>query len=182
MRIGILLGGGATPKGKLPLDSRRRADKAYKLLEDKLIDKLILSGKYSLKKCNKTEAQRYKEYLISKGVKPNKLIMEEQARETIGNAIYTKRLLRKLQADPAIYLITSGFHMDRAQAVFQHVYGRKHHFIPITSRTPIHHHFRIALWELIARYADAFMLSEGTYAKHRMIEQRILKHLPQYKN
>lgn len=52
-----------------------------------------------------------------------RLILEEYSMETIGNAYYIKQILdeRRWQS---VRIVTSEFHLPRAQQTFEHVFGR----------------------------------------------------------
>ena len=50
MKLGIVLGGGITKRGKIPLNAKTRIRKALKLLKNNTIQKLILSGNITVSK------------------------------------------------------------------------------------------------------------------------------------
>lgn len=64
-----------------------------------------------------TEAQLSLEILQVMGVPAGSMLMEEASRDTHGNALYTVPLLRERDLRKVL-LVTSAFHMRRAQALF----------------------------------------------------------------
>ena len=63
------------------------------------------------------------EYLMGRGVKPQRILMEYTSKDTIGNAYFA----RVIHTDPLclknLLVITSGFHMPRVREVFDWVFG-----------------------------------------------------------
>lgn len=136
--FGILLGAGISYSGELPYDAKTRVKKAYKLLKRDKIQKLILSGGFTSSKFPKiSEAKLYEIFLTSKGIPKKNLIMEENSLDTLGNAIFSKKLILKnnLTKDgrKEIALITSSFHMKRSLFVFQYIFGDSFTFTPFRS-------------------------------------------------
>lgn len=122
----VALGGGIDASGRLPEKVYRRMNTAIALLQAGAAAHLIVSGRWSFLETGElpmTEAAAMQEYAISQGV-PSKLITgEASARETIGNACFTKKDIVRPQGIESIRLVTSESHMGRSLDIFRHVYG-----------------------------------------------------------
>ena len=133
-KIGILLGGGISNTKNVPYDAKKRAIKAYKMFKKNKIQKLIISGGYTNKKYPKiSEAQLLFKFLTQKGIDKKRLILEEKSKDTIGNAIYSKKIIIKQKLSKDITIITSNYHMKRSLLVFHHIFGKGYQFTPAKS-------------------------------------------------
>ncbi len=78
---------------------------------------IFTGGNSSLRKDSPTEAEQVKDYILQSGINESRLLLENKARNTYENAVYSKRL-----AQPALnenwILITSAYHMPRSIGVF----------------------------------------------------------------
>lgn len=61
------------------------------------------------------------DFYVMCGVKPEDIIIESASRNTHENAVFVKQLLEKNRAKGKAILITSGFHMRRAEGCFRKV-------------------------------------------------------------
>jgi uncharacterized SAM-binding protein YcdF (DUF218 family) len=148
MKLGIVLGGGITKRGKIPLNAKTRIRKALKLLKNNTIQKLILSGKAAYENPKKTEAKLFQEYLLKKGINKNRLILEEKSTDTITNALYSKKIVIKNKLSKEIILITSDYHMERSLMIFRHVFGEKYQITGKPSITlRLHRKLKFIEWE-----------------------------------
>ena len=187
-KLGILLGVGISKKGTLSHEAKTRVKKAYKLFKKNKINKLILSGGFTSRTYPKiSEAKAYQQYLIKKGIKRNQLILEERSKDTIGNAIYSKKVINKNKLNKSknkqkeITLITSNYHLDRALRVFQHIYGKNYTFIPVKSRPKLLHKIQNMLAEMESVGLDHLFLTQIKKGDHRKAETLLKKELPMYK-
>jgi uncharacterized SAM-binding protein YcdF (DUF218 family) len=81
---------------------------------------LITGGNVNIKglKIDETqESKKVKEVLIAMGIPANAIYLEEKARNTHENAVYTKSML-KLYLKERMVLVTSAMHMPRAKACY----------------------------------------------------------------
>jgi uncharacterized SAM-binding protein YcdF (DUF218 family) len=81
---------------------------------------LITGGNVNIKglKIDETqESKKVKEVLIAMGIKEKDIYLEEQARNTHENAVYTKQLLNPHLKEKMV-LVTSAMHMPRAKACY----------------------------------------------------------------
>ena len=80
--------------------------------------RLVFSGGNASTNRNKpTEAQIAETYFLTAGLSPERLLIENKARNTAENASYTRQLVSP-QPDETWIMITSAFHMPRAIGVF----------------------------------------------------------------
>lgn len=116
----VLLGGalrGDTPTGVLP-DLNQYADRlvhAVALYKAGKADVILLSGGSS--PGARSEAHLMRDVLAVMGVPAEHLILEDQSRNSHDNAVNSARLLRD-RGMHRILLVTSAFHMPRANALF----------------------------------------------------------------
>ncbi len=122
---GVLLGGGIRRDGKPTTVLASRIGEAARLMrEDPDLVLVVTGGK--LDGLPRTEAEAMAETLTEGyGVPSRRIILEGEARDTIGNFARSRALIdrdaitrtpgRDLRADPPrVAVITSGFHMNRA--------------------------------------------------------------------
>lgn len=100
---------------------------------------IILSGRYGFQQKiipPITEAKAMAKYLREKGIPKDKLILEEKAKDTIGNAYFTKKDILEPKGFRSIIVITSNFHKPRVKYIFEKVFGNGYDidFITVVSR------------------------------------------------
>ena len=173
--IGILLGGGITKKGKIPADALTRAKVALKLLQKNETQKLVLSGGFTSKQFPKlSEARLFIRYFTKKGISRRKLILEEESKDTLGNAIYCKKLFVKQKLPKQIVLITSNYHLKRSLTVFQHIFGKSYKFSGKKSRPFIVHKIQNQLKEMESTGLDDLFISQFKSGDHRKAEKLLI--------
>jgi uncharacterized SAM-binding protein YcdF (DUF218 family) len=119
----IILGGGMMRAG----EGYRTGETADRFIQPLLLYKkgivkklLITGGNVNIKglKIDETqESKKVKEVLIAMGIKEKDIYLEEQARNTHENAVYTKQLLNPYLKEKMV-LVTSAMHMPRAKACY----------------------------------------------------------------
>ncbi|WP_330925124.1 YdcF family protein [Candidatus Sororendozoicomonas aggregata] len=67
-----------------------------------------------------TEAYRMQQWLIGQGISAKRIHLDDKAKDTVGNAIYSTRILNDLGIEH-VTLVTSASHMRRALVVFEEV-------------------------------------------------------------
>ena len=126
--IGIVLTG-ITNLKKAPHDRtyfNKGADRIYHavlLYKKKKINKILITGgNIAFGKEGVSESATLKSFLLNSGIPERDIILENQAKNTRQNAIFTKNKLKSLNfQDKKFILITSAFHMKRAKACFDKV-------------------------------------------------------------
>lgn len=82
---------------------------------------IIVSGG-DTKKLGKTEAEIMKEYLVKKGLSFDKIYCETQSINTIENGEFTYMMLNHMNENTKIYVLTSEFHLNRAEIIFKYYF------------------------------------------------------------
>jgi uncharacterized SAM-binding protein YcdF (DUF218 family) len=125
----IILGGGRDNQGNLTQLSIQRLDKGYELYQRGEARKIFALGEY-LSTYNpnaihfkKTGAKLKRTYLVEKRVPPEDIILVEEARDTIGEALASRKRTREL-GFKKILLVTSDKHMERALWTFRRTFGK----------------------------------------------------------
>jgi uncharacterized SAM-binding protein YcdF (DUF218 family) len=110
------------------LGSRRsqvaRARSAAALLRERPRAIAIVSGRAGFERpVGPTEAQVMADVLVSEGVARDRILLEDESRDTVGNAVLTAlRYLRDV-APRRLTVVTSPFHLERALFIFRQVLG-----------------------------------------------------------
>jgi len=123
---GILLGGissydRVSKEGYFNISSDRFIQTAL-LYKKGHIKKILVSGGQNgvFKEDNFSESGFIKKNLIELGIPAEDILIEEMSRNTIENAKFCKPILKENNLyNNKIILITSGFHMQRAKAIFE---------------------------------------------------------------
>ncbi len=103
-------------------ESADRFIKGLELYHSHKANTLLLSGgNGSLTPGKFRESKWAREQLLSCGVPPTAILTEENSRNTLENALFSKRILDSCHIPGPYLLVTSAFHMKRAQWVFNKV-------------------------------------------------------------
>ncbi len=122
----MILGGGISQDGTLKQTTINRLEKGLELFNQEVAENIILSGKYSSDLDYTpvtTEARAMARYLEEKGVPADKIYLEEESKDTIGNAYFTKIKILEPKNWRNIVVVTSDFHIPRAKYIFRKVLG-----------------------------------------------------------
>jgi uncharacterized SAM-binding protein YcdF (DUF218 family) len=122
----VVLGRGVEPDGALPRLAKQRVERAAELFAWEVAPRLIVSGRCSLMTDvmpPRTEAAAMADYAISLGLPSRAIILEEESRDTIGNAYFVLRRVLEPNDWMSIRVVTSDFHIQRSAWVFQKVLG-----------------------------------------------------------
>lgn len=107
----IILGSPASKDGTCTRVQKSRMDRAIELYTENKVSTIIISGGCV---CNAySEAGVMKAYALSKNVKESDIILEEQARNTYENLVYSKEICKQYHLHKII-VVTSNFHVRRA--------------------------------------------------------------------
>jgi uncharacterized SAM-binding protein YcdF (DUF218 family) len=126
----VVLGGGVNPDGTLPSAARRRVERAVELFEGGIAPRLILSGRCGLnvEEPPVTEAAAMARHAATFGVPERALLLEEDAKDTLGNAYFTWARFLEPNGWTSIRVVTSDFHLSRAAMVFRKILGPGYDF------------------------------------------------------
>lgn len=121
----VVLGGGVHPDGTLPPVARARVERAVELFERGVAPRLILSGRCGLSgpEPSVTEAAAMAEHAAGFGVPRSALFLEDDAKDTLGNAYFTRERFLEPNDWTSIRVVTSDFHLSRAAWVFRKILG-----------------------------------------------------------
>lgn len=122
----VVLGSAVNDDGSLPLHARQRAVRAAMLHAAGVAPRVIFTGRCSLtapEPQSVSEAAAMAAYAESLGTPAGAILLEEQARDTIGNAYFVGRRFLEPNAWTSIRIVTSDFHVPRTTWVFQKILG-----------------------------------------------------------
>ncbi len=137
---GIVLTG-VTEVNKSPHDRVHYQEGAERILDaiqlykmGKLKKIIISGGSGAIKDVERTEASNLQQTALYASVPAADILLEERSRNTRENAQFTKELLQTQPQLRKLLLITSAFHMRRAQGCFEKV-GLKPDTFPVDFQT-----------------------------------------------
>jgi len=121
----IVLGGGMLPDGTPAPATLARGRAAADLARAHPDAAIICSGSHGVgRKPRRSEAASMAELIAAEGIERGRIFLEDQSRDTIGNAVFVAE--RYLNAIPAryVYVVTSPFHLERSVETFRLVLGQ----------------------------------------------------------
>ncbi|MBU3905253.1 MAG: YdcF family protein [Nanoarchaeota archaeon] len=128
----LVLGELLKPDGSISDNLRKRLDKSVELINESCSHQIIVSGGYGFLapyKPSITEAKAMKEYLVKiHGAPEDRILMEEESKDTIGNAYFVKSKYLEPNEWNKILIVTSDFHTERVKYVFRKVLGPQYLF------------------------------------------------------
>jgi puromycin-sensitive aminopeptidase len=133
--VAVVLGSGVDADGKPFPATVLRALAAYELAQAHPRLTVILSGGSPpyVKDAAVSEASVMAQVLIEKGIAPERLLLEDESRDTVGNAILTAARYLHGVAPRVLYVVTSPFHAERALSYFRSVLSPAWDIRPVLS-------------------------------------------------
>jgi hypothetical protein len=122
----VVLGSTVNDDGSLPLHARQRAVRAAMLHAAGVAPRVIFSGRCNLTAAEPTaisEAAAMAVYAESLGTPREAMLLEEESRDTIGNAYFVGRKFLEPNGWSSIRVVTSDFHVPRTTWVFHKILG-----------------------------------------------------------
>ncbi|HYP14350.1 MAG TPA: YdcF family protein [Bryobacteraceae bacterium] len=124
----LVLGGGVREGGELPIWVKNRFDLALRLHRGEPIVCLSAGTPHRPPPLDEFgfpifESAAGARYLMSKGLAPELIQIENVSYDTIGNAYFSKLVHVDPPGWSKLLVITSEFHMERTRAIFEWVYG-----------------------------------------------------------
>lgn len=169
----IVLGKGVLNNGQPPDIIQAEIKTALTLAEQQLTTAVIFSGEHwgLIRKTHtineaKAMLQFAQEQLTSAKTKPV-LLLEEQAKDTIGNAVFCKTIIDH-QNWKTILIMSTEYHLPRVRKIFNQIFGQQYSL-----------HYQVAKQDLSWRQflqTVRYELAAGCYAQH------VLPHLRQCSN
>jgi uncharacterized SAM-binding protein YcdF (DUF218 family) len=123
--LAVVLGGGITPDGDPLPSTKARAHRAAQLARERPELMVICSGdrQPDAPAGTPSEAGLMRDLIIGWGVAAERIAIEDESRDTIGNAVLTAvRYLKDIEPRP-LSVVTSPFHLERATETIRHVLG-----------------------------------------------------------
>lgn len=123
--LAVVLGGGITADGGPLASTNARAHRAAQLARERPELMVICSGdrQPDAPAGTSSEAALMRDLMVGWGVAAERIAIEDESRDTIGNAVLTAvRHLAGIEPRP-LSVITSPFHLERATETFRHVLG-----------------------------------------------------------
>ena len=124
----LVLGARLNPKGEVEDQLKARCDKAISLYMKKPGSKLIMSGSDAHHRL--TEAEGMKRYALKCGVAAEDILLEEKARNTSQNILFSLDLM---EPDSNFAIVTNNYHLLRAQILARQAKAKSRGYIAETS-------------------------------------------------
>jgi uncharacterized SAM-binding protein YcdF (DUF218 family) len=128
----VVLAGGVDLKGEIPPFVQKRISAAASISKGNI--PIIMAGHWSFLLPYTpplSEASVMKAYALRSGdISADKVIVEEESADTIGNAYFTKIRILEPHNWHDVLLITSEFHIARSTYIFHKVLGSEYAFTP----------------------------------------------------
>jgi len=83
----------------------------------------ILSGGKTQNSVQLSEAEVMMKYCKDNNISTNKIIKETESLDTIGNAVFTRKIVDDLKEISEIFVVSSCYHMNRVKYIFNIVFG-----------------------------------------------------------
>jgi len=137
----IMLGGGTDGTSRPVLYTKERLAAFLKVKKVFYGIPIIVSGGYSTWTSfvpQYREADVMAAYLQKHGITPNMLFIERKSRDTIGNAYFSKHIVKKHPNWKNILVITTRGHKERSAWIFKKVFGSTYRisFLEVATSLP----------------------------------------------
>jgi uncharacterized SAM-binding protein YcdF (DUF218 family) len=125
----VVLGRGVRPDGSLGLIARARVDRALELYDIGVAPRIIFAGRSALMGDDDpilTEAAAMAAHASARGLPADATFVEDESRDTIGNAFFTWRRWLRPNEWRSIRVVTTDYHIPRAAWIFRKVLGSEY--------------------------------------------------------
>lgn len=123
----VVLGRGVDAQGRLPVAALERVQRAVALYRNGIAPRIVMSGRCALladdRLVKSTEAAAMAAAAREQGIPADAILMEEESRDTIGNAYFTSRRILEPNGWNTIRVVTSDYHVPRSAWVFGKIVG-----------------------------------------------------------
>jgi hypothetical protein len=122
----VVLGTTVNPDGSLPAYARERVERAARVYAHGVAPRVIFSGQCGLSAADPpacSEASAMADFARSLGVPDEAILLEEESRDTIGNAWFVARRFLEPNGWTSVRVVTSDFHVPRTTWVFEKILG-----------------------------------------------------------
>lgn len=127
----VVLGGTVLDDGELAPWVAARVERALEAFDSGVAARVIFTGRtgvYGPAQPAVTEAAAMAAYAKQRGLPAEVVLLEEHARDTLGNAYFVRRDLLQPNEWRSIRVVTNDFHLSRAAWVFRKVLGPRYDF------------------------------------------------------
>lgn len=120
----VVLGGGMQSDGTPAPSTLARAAAAAQLAREHPDAAIICSGSHGVgRRPRRSEAASMADVIVAAGVARERIFLEDESRDTIGNAVHVAERYLAAITPRRLYLVTSPFHLDRSLKTFELVLG-----------------------------------------------------------
>ena len=120
----VVLGGGMLADGRPAASTLARAETGAELAREHPQAGIICSGSHGVgRKPRRSEAASMAEAIVARGIDATRIYLEDESRDTIGNAVHVAERYLAAIAPRPIFVVTSPFHLDRSVETFKLVLG-----------------------------------------------------------
>ena len=136
--IFIVLANLMNKNGELNTESKQRVDELIKITKDKKNKNIIFCGWAYREDSDETIASAQKKYFLANQVSKHNIFMVEESRDTVGDAVFSRKLIDRMSHIKIINVITSDYHVVRTRSIFNFVFGKSYEIkiISAASNTP----------------------------------------------
>lgn len=126
----VVLGGGIEQDGTLPHVAAARVQRGVEAYLNGVAPRIIMTGRCGLTSIPGpvTEARAMADAALRMGVPADALLLEELARDTLGNAYFVRELHLEPNGWTSVRVVTSDFHLSRAAWCFRKILGPRYDF------------------------------------------------------
>ena len=122
----IVLSNHMNKNGDLNSESRLRADKAAEIYKQNNESKIITCGWAYRADSQIKISEAMKSYLVNfHDIPSNDILLEPKSRDTVGDAVFTRKFIEDKFNFSKLAIITSFFHLNRAKYIFKFIYDKK---------------------------------------------------------
>ena len=113
MKLTVVLGQKLNNDGTMTNELINKLNVGIKLFSATNSNYIAVCGGITNKKAGRPEAVTMKEYLVSKGIPEDKIIVEEKSRNTLGSAKELKKIVKGMEKVDVMHLISNRYHFER---------------------------------------------------------------------
>lgn len=121
--VAVIILGNKLQSNQLNPELKGRMDCGINVFKTYSANVLILSGGRSNPVIEVEECELMKNYAIQNGVDEEKILLEKSSLDTIGNAVFTRKIIDSIPGFLKIFIVTSCYHKERACYIFNKCYG-----------------------------------------------------------
>lgn len=169
----IVLGKGVLENGQPPAIVKQEITEALRLAQQTGVKAVIFSGEHwglLRQKYSSSEAVAMRQFALAQLVdEKNKplLLLEEQSKDTIGNAVFSKAMIDRRHWK-IILVLSTEYHLPRVRKIFGQIFGTEYQLTYQAAKQDLS-------WRQFL-HTLCYELAAGRYAQH------VLPHLHQHSN